>query len=145
MKQCNKCSIEKPLSEFSKCSRLKDGLQAYCKQCVKETNARWNNNNKLRIKQYDKYYKHQCKLPYWIVYQLPNANNYIGQTNQPQLRMNNHKLNGRNSDNWIELHRCNTLQEALTIEAQYHSLGYPGENTSYNRNKTLLETLKTTI
>ena len=33
MKTCRKCKIEKDLSEFSKCSQYKDGLQNECKSC----------------------------------------------------------------------------------------------------------------
>lgn len=35
-KVCGKCKIEKPVSEFSKDSRTKDGLQARCKGCWRE-------------------------------------------------------------------------------------------------------------
>ena len=145
MKVCTKCNVEKSYDKFSNCKRNRiDGKSWWCKQCHKQQKDQWNNNNTTRRKQYDNQYKYQCKLPYWIVYQLPNSDNYVGQTNQPQLRMYNHKLIGRNINNWIELNRCNTLQEALALEAHYHSLGYPGDNASYNRNKIQLETLKTT-
>ena len=106
---------------------------------------KWYSDNKHKVRQCHNNIRINKKLPYWIVYQLPNANNYVGQTNNPYYRMYSHRAKGRNSDNWIELSRCNTLQEALAIEAHYHSLGYPGDNASYNRNKTHLETLKTTI
>lgn len=156
MKVCTRCSVEKLPNEFSKRKDAKDGLQGRCKQCSNQTvtewqknnkdkanksTAKWRNNNQEYFKQYyGEYYKAK-HLPYWIVYQLPNANNYVGQTNVPEYRMNHHKFMGRNTDNWIELGRCNTLQEALALEAHYHSLGYPGDNANYNRNKTQLETL----
>ncbi len=35
LKVCIKCLIEKPISEFSKNSRSKDGLRATCKECAK--------------------------------------------------------------------------------------------------------------
>lgn len=34
-KQCSKCKEEKPLSEFSKNKRTKDGYHFYCKDCKK--------------------------------------------------------------------------------------------------------------
>ena len=109
----------------------------------KQTMNKWYNNNKEYMKQYhqnnkDKAHQHakkhriSKKLSYWIVYQLPNANNYVGQTQNTYQRMRFHKQQKRNSEGWIELHRCNTLQEALTLEAHYFSLGYPGDNASYN-------------
>ena len=36
LKQCSRCKISKPLSEFTKGSRYKDGLKTWCKSCVKE-------------------------------------------------------------------------------------------------------------
>jgi len=33
-KTCTKCKVPKPLSEFSKCSTAKDGLQFRCKPCA---------------------------------------------------------------------------------------------------------------
>ena len=35
-KRCTKCGLLKPLSEFSKCKRTKDGLQFHCTDCKKE-------------------------------------------------------------------------------------------------------------
>ncbi|MBQ1942553.1 MAG: hypothetical protein II368_02770, partial [Clostridia bacterium] len=33
-KKCSKCGRELPLSRFSKCTSLKDGLQKKCKECA---------------------------------------------------------------------------------------------------------------
>lgn len=33
-KKCSKCGRELPLSRFSKCASLKDGLQKTCKECA---------------------------------------------------------------------------------------------------------------
>jgi hypothetical protein len=47
MKQCNKCHIEKPFTEFSKDkSCKKDGFMRWCKLCMKQNSARWYNDNK---------------------------------------------------------------------------------------------------
>lgn len=35
-KKCNKCSVKKPLTEYSKCKSNPDGHQYKCKQCFKE-------------------------------------------------------------------------------------------------------------
>jgi len=45
IKYCNKCQIDKPLNEFSKSKRYKDGLQTKCKACAKQ----YEENNKERI------------------------------------------------------------------------------------------------
>lgn len=39
MKLCLRCNTNKELNEFSKHSRRKDGLQVYCKSCIKDINA----------------------------------------------------------------------------------------------------------
>lgn len=36
MKQCTKCLINKPLAEFSKDTKAKDGHQSWCKKCCSE-------------------------------------------------------------------------------------------------------------
>lgn len=42
MKICSKCGNGKPLSEFGKASRMKDGLRTWCKECVnKDNNSRY--------------------------------------------------------------------------------------------------------
>lgn len=35
MKQCSKCAVTKPVSEYNKYSRMADGLQVYCRDCQK--------------------------------------------------------------------------------------------------------------
>ena len=35
MKTCSTCNLEKPLTEFTKCSSNKDGLNGHCKSCAK--------------------------------------------------------------------------------------------------------------
>lgn len=42
MKQCALCKIEKPLSEFSKNARYKDGYYKHCKNCHYEHYGRHN-------------------------------------------------------------------------------------------------------
>ena len=42
-KKCSKCGRELPLSRFSKCTSLKDGLQRMCKEC----SASYNKTRKM--------------------------------------------------------------------------------------------------
>lgn len=48
MKPCNKCQIEKPLTEFYKNTQLRDGHANDCKDCVKERSRLWVAANKER-------------------------------------------------------------------------------------------------
>lgn len=43
-KLCTKCNIEKNISLFHKCKRLKDGYKNICKECKKEENRIYRNN-----------------------------------------------------------------------------------------------------
>lgn len=47
MKTCSRCKRELPISEFHKDNSSSDGLQTYCKRCVKE----YQTANKKRINQ----------------------------------------------------------------------------------------------
>lgn len=40
MKTCSRCKEDKPLDEFHKSSRMKDGLQSSCKSCMAEAYTR---------------------------------------------------------------------------------------------------------
>jgi hypothetical protein len=53
LKQCTKCKIEKPITEFAKRKASKDGLCFKCKQCVKE----YQQANKKKIREKQKEYK----------------------------------------------------------------------------------------
>lgn len=52
-KTCTKCGRELPLSEFNKCKSKKDGLQLYCKECLKQ----WRAEHAEHKKQYNKQYR----------------------------------------------------------------------------------------
>ena len=85
MKICSKCGNGKPLSEFGKASRMKDGLRTWCKECVrKDNNARYHKHDSekreahrwrsrksqikkygLTVEQYEKLWNYQegkCKI-----------------------------------------------------------------------------------
>lgn len=47
-KTCRRCKQEKQFADFYKNKRIKDGLQHWCKQCIKETGERYLALNKLR-------------------------------------------------------------------------------------------------
>lgn len=95
------------------------------KEYRKEYIKQYRLNNPEHLKHFRKYHK-SLILPYHIVYLLPD-HNYVGVTNNPKFRMSNHKSKyKRNTDNWIELARFDTREEALQFEAAKHAAGYEG-------------------
>ena len=40
-KKCSRCGVEKPLAEFYKSKKSKDGHMAQCKECKNEINRKW--------------------------------------------------------------------------------------------------------
>ena len=57
-KKCSKCKEAKPLAEFSKNKRSKDGHQNKCKGCVK----RYNKENRVAIAEQTKCYREKNRL-----------------------------------------------------------------------------------
>jgi hypothetical protein len=49
-KQCSKCGINKPFTEFTKNSKRPDGLTVWCKSCSKEARDKYYQENKDKIK-----------------------------------------------------------------------------------------------
>ena len=87
LKTCTKCKERKPHSEFHKDNRAKDGLQSWCKGCVKQNKEQYYKENAEKIKQYHK------NLPA-AVYKIENTKTgqvYIGQSTGYKSRWNGHK------------------------------------------------------
>ena len=137
MKQCTKCKQLLPLEQFAICKSFKDGLQYQCKQCKKnpehDKQARLSKPEYFRKKA--KQRRINNKLPYHIVYLLPDCN-YVGVTNNPIFRMDRHYSDkNRNTDNWIELARYELRKEALAHESKLHDQGYEGRKKTNNKTK----------
>ena len=56
MKHCHKCNTSKPLSDWNKSKATKDGLQTKCKECEKQLNKQYYQDNKEAIDEYTKQY-----------------------------------------------------------------------------------------
>jgi hypothetical protein len=52
MKICTECATEKPECDFWKAAGRKDGLQVYCKTCMKSRNAAWADKNREKTREY---------------------------------------------------------------------------------------------
>ena len=122
MKKCSKCEQLLPLAMFYQhTAKCKSCYRLYMKEYLKNNPEYYKN----KVEQNKQYYK-KHKLPYYVVYLLPDYN-YVGITNNPYYRMDTHKSKyNRNTDNWVEIARYNKRQEALKHEAKLHSQGYEG-------------------
>ena len=147
-KTCTKCKETKSLELFSNNKKAKDGKAYSCKACRKawceankEASQVYRDANKDRKKAWDRAHVEETKaynnirnesyrLPYHIVYALPDFRNderaYCGVTNQPETRMYVHENSGNNTEGWFILGVFMDRDEAETAEALYHVQGYCG-------------------
>jgi predicted GIY-YIG superfamily endonuclease len=97
----------------------------------KSVSSQWVKDNPEQHKQNVKKHHQNTTLPYHIVYLLPD-HNYVGVTNNPAYRMSNHRKKefNRNTDNWTELARFDSREDALKCEAEYHTQGYEGKKSA---------------
>ena len=128
MKQCTKCKIEKPLSEFRERKDRPSGFYTACRKCESENKKGWYYKNTNKANTYNKNYRvNKLKDGYWYVYMLINANYYVGYTSCVYNRMSVHQsLHNRDTSDYIILHKCSSKEEALEYEAIYHSIGFTG-------------------
>jgi hypothetical protein len=132
MKTCKgECGKTKPLSEFSKAKAHKDGLQNWCKSCMKKKGKQWRENNP----EYDKQYIQSHKDGRYYVYLLPEVN-YVGVTERPYYRMTRHKFDNNisTSSSYEILHSFDNRDHALVVEDYYHELGWNGKYGEPNTN-----------
>lgn len=56
MKVCNRCFVEKELTEFFKDKNHSTGRYSFCKKCKNETTAKWRSENRERYNSYVRSY-----------------------------------------------------------------------------------------
>ena len=79
-------------------------------------------------------YKENLKDDFHTLYYLKEEH-YIGLTNQPVLRMQNHKRNGKYIADYEVVDAFKNKREALDAEQYMHSIGYNGANPRYKLKK----------
>lgn len=68
-KVCSKCGEEQPLENFSKSKRSKDGLMAWCKECVRQYNQEHKDEIAVKNRQYRDKHKDEIaeiRHRYWV-------------------------------------------------------------------------------
>ena len=89
MKCCIKCKEEKPLGEFYRAKKSKDGRQSYCKVCDQSSVRKWQINNPDKLKMFVKRWKYEKQGVYGIF--SGSTCLYIGQSIQLNNRITKHK------------------------------------------------------
>ena len=115
-KECKKCKQVKELWEFTLNKLSPFGRGSYCKKCSQKYSRKYQTKRLADAKD-GRYY----------VYLL-TEDGYCGQTEQPVIRKAAHKTNGKNAEKMKLVASFNTREEALKLEAQYHSMGWQGAN-----------------
>jgi len=125
LKKCNKCSVEKSLTEYSKCKSHPDGYSYKCKLCVKQYYL----ENQTKIKSYFKQYYSENKEYYTKKFSEYNPTYYL--ENKDKSRKYYRKYNPQYRKNNIERFRWrellnNTLKRFNQSKSSstYKSLGY---------------------
>jgi hypothetical protein len=75
-KVCSKCSVDKPLSEYNVCSRVKDGRKAECRECQRIGSKEYKIKNKEKIKEYNSKWNSENKSYYQEYRKIWEVNNY---------------------------------------------------------------------
>jgi len=110
-------------------AKNKEKISAYNKAYLKE----YYQANKDKASDYNKEWRNNKKSDKYTLYLLPNEN-YVGVTNQLELRIRNHKKDyNRNTDGYQVINTFNTKREALFAERLLHADGYSGRNSTYKK------------
>ena len=97
-------------------------------EVIKETLRLYHIENKEHLNKYSSDRCEAHKIPFTIIYCLPNENPpYVGKTMNPTYRMLQHKSMERDPSDWFILDICNTDKEAVAVERSYHNKGYSGK------------------
>lgn len=100
-KECRKCGKVQPHSEFSKCTKNKDGLQYQCRDCNRKSNhkfrteinpehhQKWQHNNMKRLCELVRNYRKADKNSLIYSIRNPDGETYIGMT---QMHLSVRKL-----------------------------------------------------
>lgn len=54
VKLCYKCQVEKPVEEFHRNKRTKDGRQTHCAECQRELHRQWREQNADKVRRYSR-------------------------------------------------------------------------------------------
>lgn len=73
MKECGHCSEKKPFVDFYKDKRTSDGLRSWCRACCSESSAKYNSDDRFRLKRIEK--KREYKTIFYAKQENRDAKN----------------------------------------------------------------------
>ena len=98
---CNKCLLNKPVSDFQKCRARVSGYQGSCRECQNKMTATW------REKTNQAYWRHKKDAPY-VIYTITNPEGqvYTGYTGtKPNVRWAKHRASFKHGEcGLVKLH-----------------------------------------
>jgi 5-methylcytosine-specific restriction endonuclease McrA len=118
-KKCGKCSLEKNITEYSRCSAKRDGLQGYCKSCAAQKTKAWQNANEENYKNLVKNWRSNNKER---VREVSNKYKKLYYKKRPEvIKLSKKKWRDRNGDLISIYHACrkrrlDKLKNNLTSE-----------------------------
>lgn len=89
-KRCTCCSVFKPVSEFYRRERSKDGIQSWCKECVKKQNDKRHAEHRAEEAEYSRCYR----------------KNHVETCNESNRRYRNRKISAGGGYSAMEAARC---------------------------------------
>jgi hypothetical protein len=95
-----------------------------------EASRKWAANNPEKVAARKKRWVESHKDGLYTVYYLPEEA-YVGQTENMRMRMSNHRSKGRDTKHHEILGKYKTREEAMAVEAKYHSMGFLGANKGF--------------
>lgn len=129
MKQCAKCKETKPLTEFNKNKKTKDGFQFRCKLCRNEYYRKYNLENKQKIKQIHQKWREENKE--WV-----KANN------KKYYKENKEKIKESYKDYKKKYLRKKRIEDPMfKLKQNVRSRTYQAIKGKYKKNNTTIEYL----
>ena len=140
-KHCNKCNVKLVRGDNWRESNAKNYVNRCTPCCVSyqvdynkdnihyvysKVNAyRYRNKTRQRYLDYQKKVYNSKKDGFYYVYLIDN---YVGQTEVPYYRRNQHKHDGKDVSTFRILSKLDTREEALELEGLLHDMGYDGRH-----------------
>jgi len=125
-KRCTQCLNDKSLDMFYNHKGSKDGKTEKCAECSRRNKRDYYNKNKENVLKRNNVYRQNNMIDdFYSVYYLPEEH-YIGITNQPKLRFQQHRRAGKIINGYEIIGIYDNIFDAMITEIEFHRRGYFG-------------------